>query len=488
MIDKRILFSSKATELSETDTYIELSNCLCYYDAPNANGVELPSDDASERAETLVNMPVVARYRVNAKGEPDLGGHECYVDPVTQEVQFRTENIGTHIAVEVKDSDVVVNGESKVLPCLFATSRIWKRNKNVVAAIKRLFDDGMLFSSWEIASYAYTFENGIKRLTDYVFEANCLLGTGHVPAYGSTAHTISIASEDPETMIASALVEDVLEREGLMKKNKNLSDEQPQEIVQKESEVDSVDVAATPEASSVVEEQSGHEEIQQPENEVSALTVSDIYEKLTRACREYLKNYCYIFYLFPEEHIAWVIDCEDPDRVDTEFISFSYEVIGDEVVIVGEPQKIRLSVSVSEINSAIAERDSAIVDANARINELQSQVDALEPYRKAHEEAEAARIEKEKAEKKSSLTKMLECSGLFTDEDMASEEISSAIDNLDSDYVNRIIAEKFISGLQAEKKDAGETPRASTEVAAVISDDSEGNVSYRTFMNVLLNK
>ena len=95
MGNEKICIASKTVELAESETYLEMTNRLCYYDAPNANGVMLPSDGAKERAETLVDMPVVARYRVNAKGEPDLGGHECYINPVTGEVEFHTENIVT---------------------------------------------------------------------------------------------------------------------------------------------------------------------------------------------------------------------------------------------------------------------------------------------------------------------------------------------------------------------------------------------------------
>ena len=156
MNNDKILLASHAVELSETSTYIELTNRLCYYDESNLNGVILPSEGAKEKADTLVGMPVVAKYRQDADGKPNLGGHEVSINPVTNEVRFGTENVGTHMSVEIKDDTVSVNGVAKTLPCLFATSRIWTRNKNVVAAIKRLFSEKRLFTSWELLALMNT--------------------------------------------------------------------------------------------------------------------------------------------------------------------------------------------------------------------------------------------------------------------------------------------------------------------------------------------
>ena len=62
--------------IAEHTTYIELVSRVCYYNEPNLNNDMLPYDDTSlERAQTLVNMPVQARYRVNANGDPTFGSH-----------------------------------------------------------------------------------------------------------------------------------------------------------------------------------------------------------------------------------------------------------------------------------------------------------------------------------------------------------------------------------------------------------------------------
>ncbi len=202
--NEKIKISSAALELSETTNYIELTNRLCYYGEPNLNGVMLPVEGAEEHAKSLVLQPVVAKYKV-VGNKPDLGGHEY------RNGTFGTENIGVHEEVEVRTDTVPVNGEQKTLPCLFAKSRIWTRNTNVVAAVKRLFSEGRLHSSWEIAVSDYEYKDGIKILKDYVFESNALLGTNSQPAYGDAASALTMAEteEQPEVIIAEALAKDL---------------------------------------------------------------------------------------------------------------------------------------------------------------------------------------------------------------------------------------------------------------------------------------
>ena len=208
MESERLFLASQAIDLAEAKTYIELTNRLCYYGEPNLNNVTLPVDGALEIAETLVNQPVVAKYK-KINGKDDLGGHEVSYDPIADEIKFGTENVGTHVSVEIKDDEVEINGEIKTLPCLFAKSRIWSRNKNVVSAIKRLFSEGKLTSSWELITSGYTFNEGVKTLTDYVFEANAFLGSTAQAAY-PCAKGLSIASmEESQLMIAEALANDI---------------------------------------------------------------------------------------------------------------------------------------------------------------------------------------------------------------------------------------------------------------------------------------
>ena len=67
MISEKIYLASKTIEISELTNYIELTNRLCYYDDKNLNNVMLPyegtEESAKEIAQTLVNMPLQAKYK-----------------------------------------------------------------------------------------------------------------------------------------------------------------------------------------------------------------------------------------------------------------------------------------------------------------------------------------------------------------------------------------------------------------------------------------
>ena len=138
---ENICFASKTIDIAEHDTYLELTNCMGYVDDENLNHVVLPyegcEDEALAMAQTLINMPVQAKYKKVA-GHDDLGSHECVMSP-DGEIEFLTESVGVNTDVWIEKSNVTtVNGETKELPCLFAKKRIWKRNKNMVNAIKTL--------------------------------------------------------------------------------------------------------------------------------------------------------------------------------------------------------------------------------------------------------------------------------------------------------------------------------------------------------------
>lgn len=462
MNEDRVILASKTVELSETKTYIELTNRLCYYDEPNLNGVKLPSDGALEKAETLVNMPVVAKVRQNAQGLPDFGSHECYIDPVSGEVKFGTENIGTHIAVEIRDDVVEVGGVTKTLPCLFATSRVWTRNKNAVAAIKRLFADGKLFSSWEIVSTAFTYDNGVKTLTDYAFEGNCLLGETVAPAYGKTSCALGLASrEESELLVAEALALDLsnTDEEEPMKEEINMTAEQEAETgVQQEGQSVQADVSADNEhahdgASSTEETavelgDEGSEGNASTGVEVSMLTSGDIRRKLEEAYRAAHDKWAWCTFLFPADNLAWV---EESDR-DTEldYVQVGYTVT-DDVLTIGAAVPVKLAVSIASVNQTIAEKDAALVKANEKINELSAQVSALKPYKDAADVAEQERIEAERKEKREAFISKMKKTKLFDDAEIETSEIlKPIIEQMDEAALKAEIAERFMKKLDTD--------------------------------------
>ena len=92
--------------IAEHTTYLELTSRVCYYDEPNLNNDMLPYDDTTEeKAKTLVNMPVQAKYKVSPTGEPTFSGHEM-VKKKDGTVDFKTSSIGTHTEEYKKNENI----------------------------------------------------------------------------------------------------------------------------------------------------------------------------------------------------------------------------------------------------------------------------------------------------------------------------------------------------------------------------------------------
>lgn len=478
--------SSNVIELSEHKTYIELTRRLCYYDYPNLNGVQLNSDTAEERAQTLLMQPVVAKYK-KFLNKDDLGGHECSVDSKGN-ITFGTVPIGVNVSVEIKKDTVNINDNAVETPCLFATSRIWTRNKNVCSAIKRLFAEGKLHSSWEILSEKVEYTDNVKILKDYVFEADALLGSTSNPAYGECATTFCVASaNDPELLLSEAIANDFNIENSETKENKTLDIKENESIATSETEnVNTItnEVAETFETE--VNAENKETNIENSEAvEVSVLTDRDIRCKIEKLCRDRLR-YCWVAFMFPAEN--YVLVEYDERESELEYIKFTYAVNGDDVTI-GEPEKVRLAISVANINSEISEKNDVIIKANEEIKSLKAEVENLIKYKEMFEKAELEKAEKELAEKQENLKKYAVKSGYITlDEVETSEEIKKLIDTVDENGIKAIIVDR----LMEQKNDTVNTSEVAetktTEIASLTCDDAVDTSDYKSVMKKFLGK
>lgn len=459
MNKEKTFLTSSTIELSEDEEnsqFLTLVNRICYYDEPNLNSVLLPSDTAEECAQSLIDMPVYAKCRTNADGEPTFGSHEVALD-ADGELFFDTTPIGVHTAVEIKDDTVDVNGKLETLPCLFATQKIWKRNKNAVAAIKRLFAEGKLHNSWEIASYEYSFADGVKTITGYEFEGNTFLGYEFAdPAYGKDAKVVSLSQTD-ELMVAEALSRDLIDQKSskedeTLKKNKTSAQVEPQVDPQVDPQVTEPAVEpaqAAPVEPTVEPAQAEPQNIEpaqaepaepqpeepQSESVVASLTDWDIQRKIDEGARDLIDGWYWVAYLFPEEHKA-LLRVEGGDELS--YMQVSYVVNDDDTVTVSDPVDVKLSVSVSEINSKVAELTDTIASLNQKVNDLTAEVETLTPYREA-----AQKAEHDAAEAK--LRAYAENSKQFTEEELQSEEMTKIFSELDESALKMMIADRVVS-------------------------------------------
>ena len=540
-----ICLSSKTIDIAENDLYLELTNRMCYYDDKNLNNVLLPykgiEEKALECAKSLINMPVQAKYKKIA-GKDDLGSHEMHINP-DGEVVFDTESIGTHVDVWIEETEVTtVSGEVKKLPCLYAKKRIWKRNKNFINAIKRLYEsESGLGSSWEIQTLEYTFKDGVKTLTDYVFLSDCLLGSTTTPAYNGTSKAISLSSlTEQELMVAEALSQDIISQgldknnqekeENILKKDENITlsaDENVEEVTEtEEATVEEFTDTETSENTTETEnsgdtseekdkddddngDKDDDNEVEDNEDgeckkkkasastkstETSALTSYDLHRKLSEECRKKVDDWCWVAYLFPEERVVW---CAYDGDSELDYLKFTYTVENDEVSV-SDPVKVTLTVSVKDINSTvseyektIAEKDDLIVKASSEITSLKSENTELSQYKEKFTKMEQEKVDAELAQKKEDLIASVIKSGQITREEIeASEEFSGYVDNLDKKSLMAIVGERLSASVDSKTEDNVETSETKSDVhvASNLNNEDDEVVDKASIMRNFLKK
>lgn len=533
------VFASTVTELSEDKEYLTLNNRVFFFNAPNLNGVQLNYDESSyEQCSSLINMPLVAKY-VKRDGKDDLGGHE--VSFVDGQVQFGTQAIGVITDVRIVEEDVeTCSGEIKRLPCLYATERVWKRYKNVANAVQRLYSEGHLYNSWELKNNEYTYKDGVKYISHYEFLANCLLGTQSYPAYGKGgAKVLDISQVDQyEYLAAEAFSEALaLDTASMSASNINQLDdtksdrkemtpkmEANENIVVENSEVETKEEAVETVVEETVEEvaEANTEEVESSEEaevseenpvsddaqadnteveasedvdtenteaeeseEVSAKQTSeDIYRMIYDAVdklRDDKGDWYYVAMLFPEDKLVLV---QNPRMPKLEFVQYSYEITDDEAVL-SNKQDVEMTISPLNINSEIESKNNALAEANSRIEELS----------KCKEELDKIKAEQASAERAEAVNKLRDYvvkSGRFTDEEIASEEIQKAINELNEAWIKAEIADRLVASMASDKEKAVETSEVKTEentVSILLSESSGKNaVTPDDVMNKFFNR
>jgi len=482
MNEKKMFVAGSYVEIAEHKNYLELENLVCYYDYPNANGSQVnygTTDEEKaatlERAKTLCLMPVYAKCATNRNGDPTFKGHEISRGP-KGELKFDTIPIGTHYSVKIKKHNVVAaDGTAHRLPCLFSKQRIWKRNKNAVAAIQRLFGEGKLFNSYEMDVSQYTFKDGIKHLEDYSFLGNAFLGYEYAtPAYGTGggSQVLSVATaedsfSDAELMIAEALYQDNLENEVTNCEVNEMPNEEFEVVVEAIDEVETSEEVAEqlaeeveevvvseeqlPETEVETEEIQNESEIAQEEAEVSeeeeqtptqepevsALTDYDIRRKLEEALYASTKEYVYCRHLFPADNCAWVKLDSDRAAGELSMTEVVYEVVEDVVTILSMTP-ISLTASPRELATVLSERERELSEIKDELSELKQ---IKESYDKIVMEQAEAKRKQDIAE----LQKYVQNAGCFTEEELAEENLVKLIEDLQIAEVKALIADKLIA-------------------------------------------
>lgn len=502
---ERERMNSYYVDMSSHKNYLELTNVVFAYNTPNLNkrqinyGTTEDEQAASlEKAKTLLEMPVYAKCKNNMKGQASFGSHEAR-KRIDGTYEFDTIPIGVHTSVKIEDRDVLtVDGTVKTLPALVATERIWKRNKNAVAAIERLFPEGKLVNSWELdVSNFVEPGDGLRYIKDYEFLGNCFMASGEsaIPAY-PCAQILEVSAdtqtEDCEMMVAEALSLDFAEQGGdevtyLKDMEKALSDPESTEtagVAVEDKDAGHEDAPENSEAEKTEEEflkEKKKKKILGKDMDDNGLEDPDDLEEDDAAkkkkkssggtggggggCSSVAENAAPVGNLVEEPenssltdndiHMLIYNECRKrygdgypmfffPENhtiwwhkynaLDTQFMQAVYEINGNELKIVSE-MEMQLEIPDVGIPEALAAKDN-------EIKELTSQVNALSDFKEKYESAQ----EKERAEKHAAdvaaLQIMVENAGCFSKEEIASQTMKDNIQNLRVSEVKAAIYDK----------------------------------------------
>lgn len=527
------IYSNRVIECSQeneySDTY-KVKFVICDF-STNHNHVKLNRDKIDGWMGTLKNKPIVGKLVSTGRGGMDFSGHNAKIVMRTddngnmyKDMVFDTSAFGTFtdVGIEKIDDD----------ECIVATCEIWKRFENACALIMKRVESGTLNTSWEIDVLESHYENEagskVKVLDNGVFIGHCLLGAAVRPAYDcSRLLEVAEAAPDFDMELADAIQQDMgafaeniedKEVDAMKKKEvvtsaegeKKPAEGEPEEKKQDESKSaeptedekkkkdDEPETSAAdddkkkkdkeepaggegepapannadPESKDDDDEDGKDKEKKTAETETSALTSEDIRRKIRDAIWD-KRIEADLAFVFPEEHEAWA-KMYGRNSTELDFYRFTYSVADDKITL-SEPEAVKLTVSVPDVNSTIAERDEkiaslneAVVSANEQIQAKDNEIASLNVYKEKFEQAEQERIAAEIAERKDNLRKYAVSSGLIVDAEVAEGgELAQLIDSNDEAGIKNVIAERFMAK-NAEKK-----PAPKKEVSEI---KSEGKV------------
>lgn len=450
------------SEITEHPDHYLAKFVICDFSV-NGNQVALNRDTIESWMSTLVGNPLVGKLVVAPKGELDFSGHNMKV--VTRKdddgneyktAEFDTDAFGSFQSVgieKIDDTDFIV-----------ASCKIWKRYPKACATILHRIESGTLNTSWEIdvlkAHKGIVGGRMAKIIDDGVFTAHCLLGANVEPAY-KCSKLLEVAETDFGLELANAYIEDTKEISNIESnekeaKNLELNKDKETQTAQIEStkpEQAEQTPVGEPDAAPATEPTTPAEPEPESTTETSSLTGHDLYEKLNEAVVKFNSD-MYLAEVFPEDHTIW---CKKFGRCmnDLDYIMFSYTVEGNEVSL-GEPQRITLIVSISDVNTKIAELNNTIASLNTELQSAKEEVASLTPYKDQAEKAEAEKAAAELAQKKEDLRQYALSSKMITEAEVSEGgNYASLIENLDETGIKSVIAERCVEAAKnapAEKK------------------------------------
>lgn len=498
-----------AEDNSNPDSYIA-KFIICDF-GRNKNGVAINRRTIDNWLYTLKNKPLVGKIKIKYDGTYDFTSHNMKVIKKTdengmeyQEVIFDTDAFGTFFDISIE----TIND----IECIVASCEIWKRFPKACEIIISRIKEGTLHTSWEIAIEKS--EQGIidglmtKIIDAGRFLGHCLLSKDVSPAY-DTSGLLEIASTDYDVEFASAISQDILSQ-GLDKSNKQkkedcilnkdvnniVTSKEGVEDVPENGENSTEKPEKTPLAngtSAAEPNDTGTDSDNVEKTEISTLTDIDLRDKVERACRDKIDKWCYVSFLFPEDHEVW---CTYDGSTILDMLKFTYSV-DDDKVTVSDPENVVLTVSVKDINTrmaeyekTIAEKDELIIKSCSEITSLKSENTELSQYKDKFTKLEQEKVEAELSKKREALVASVIKSGQITREEIEiSEELSGFVNNLDKASLMRIIGERLIASIDKKVDPEIETSESISHVVTNLNnEDDDEEIDKASIMRKFLGK
>lgn len=519
MENENLILESKVIEVASHKNYREATFLISVLGEPDAYGRIIPEDVGEKYAETIIGYPIVAKLKKNIFGQAsDLGGHEVYEVKLKngrKQKRFGTMPIGSVLNAWVEERELEDFNEPK--KCILCSTKLWSsRFPEYFKVLDKLWEEGKVSSSWELTATKVEKKDGFKIYKVIEFIGNCLLGSTKTPAVKQGGILEYAEFEDYETELVNALEKDISDMDmaetnleiETNKEDKDLANKKEKEVLDTsiEDTAEKTEEAVTDsnveEAESKKDgenkpkEEKDEKEIAEVEDnqETASLTDGDLFKRISKECRKSLNcSWGYISYWFPEDHTVWFKPGETESSLDYKL--FTYTVENDEVTV-SDPTDVKLTVAISDVNNEIASKDEkiatltaelelkneAVISAGEKIGKLKVEIAELEPYKEKVETAEQKQIEAEIAEEKKMLKENMLKGGLFTEEEIAEDEIAELIEARDKPAINGLIAERYIASFNKENLTVDNNGVATASLEEPDDIDENPSVFMRNFL------
>ena len=515
-----ILLSSKPIEISEYKTYKEATFMISVLDEWDLNGRMITKEAGEKYHKTIIGFPIVAKLIRDREGNPvDFRGHEMKIiqnEDGSIDYVFDTQAIGAVLDSWIEQREV--DGYKGIKDCIMIKCKLWtERFPEYFEVLDKLWAENNVKTSWELTVEKCKNTLRGKIIEAFSFLGNTLLGSdieGAVPGAGAYEYA-ELNSNDNlsnDLVLASALSNDCkqisdinIEQKEEINLKKSTQEVAEEEVIEAPTKTSEENVEETTPAANEVSEDENSEckdkkeksetedDDKEEENddsdkkddkEVSELTEYDLRSKINEEVRKVVK-WGWVCYMFPAD--SYVLVKDDDATSELEYLKFTYTVT-DDVVTLGEPETVKLVVSVAEINTKIAEKDDAIVKANEEIQTLKAENETLISFKERCEKEDAEKADNEIAEKQNHLKQYALDSKQITKAELETDEFKTIISELDEAKLKSIVADRVVASL-TKKETKIETSEVKEEMPkANLSTSEDNNVDAISIMKSFLNK